>query len=102
MTEAESAELDRLLGSLPSNVGDPPAGGLGYHGFFLAPADAGQAGQTLVAYRGTIADLGSGSRTYLVDVDRVVERFLLDTGRSHLTTLEVNVVETDLTTTPAD
>ena len=82
LTEAESAELDRLLGSLPSTVGEPPQGGLGYHGFMLGPADPGQGDRTLVAYRGTIADLGSGSRAYLVDVDRSVERYLLETGRS--------------------
>ena len=60
LSEAESAELSRLLASLPSTVGEPPQGGLGYHGFVLAPADAGRADRTLVAYRGTIDDLGSG------------------------------------------
>ena len=96
LTEAESAELDRLLESLPSTIGDPPLGGLGYHGFVLAPADVGEADDTLVAYRGTISDLGSGSDTYKVDVDRTVERYLLDTGRPYLSADEIDVVEIDL------
>jgi len=98
LTEAESAELCRLVSALPSTIGDPPQGGLGYHGFFLVPADTGKAERTLVAYRGTVADLGEGSGTYLVDVDRTVERYLLETGRSHLSAGEVEAVETDLAT----
>ena len=100
LTEDESAELGRLVGALPSTVGDPPHGGLGYHGFVLTTS-GGPADGTLVAYRGAIADLGSGPRTYLVDVDRTVERYLLKSGRSHLTTGEVDAVETDLATATA-
>jgi hypothetical protein len=102
LTAAESAELRRLLSSLPTTIGEPPQGGLGYHGFVLTTADAGRTDQTLVAYRGAIADVGSGSRTYLVDEDRAVERYLLDTGRTYLSAGEVNAVETDLTATTAD
>lgn len=96
LTEQESAEFGRLLGSLPSTVGEPPEGGLGYHGFFLTPSSIGQPGWTLVAFRGAIAAPGSGSRPYLVDRDRTVERYLLDSGRSHLTAEEIEAVESDL------
>jgi hypothetical protein len=96
LTEEESAELGRLLGSLPSVIGDPPEGGLGYHGFVLTSKHDGHANRTLVAYRGAVAELGSGTRTYLADAQRTVERFLLESGRSHLAASEVDAVENDL------
>ena len=98
LTDAQSAELTRLLGSLPSAFGDPAEGGLGYHGFYIVPGEAGRADRTLVAYRGAVADLGSGSRPYRLDAKRTVERYLLETGRPYLSATEVEAVETDLRT----
>jgi len=99
LTDAQSAELGRLIDSLPSAVGEPPQGGLGYHGFSIGAADAGGADRMLVAYRGAIATLGSGSGPYRQDAARTVERYLLDTGRPYLSAGEIDAVETDLSTT---
>lgn len=98
LSEAQTAELARLTLSLPTEVGRPTEGGLGYHGSYVAPADAGGDAWTLVAYRGAIARPGSGPRVYLVDADRAVERYLLDTGRPHLSAGEISAVDTDLAT----
>jgi hypothetical protein len=98
LTESQSAHLDELLAALPSKSGSPPEGGLGYHGFSLIPADRGPYDRELVAYRGTVGPVGSTTASYLLDVDRVVERFLLETGRPHLSAEEVAVVEADLAT----
>ncbi len=98
LTAAQSVELGRLIDSLPSAVGEPPQGGLGYHGFSIDAADAGGADRMLVAYRGAIATPGLGSRRYRQDAARTVERYLLDTGRPYLSAGEIDAVETDLST----
>jgi hypothetical protein len=98
LTETQTAELGRLSGSLPSAVGEPPEGGLGYHGFTVVVTTAGGQARTLVAFRGTLAAPGVGRRVYLVDAGRTVERYLLDTGRPFLSATEVDAVDADLAT----
>lgn len=100
LSEAQTAELRRLVDALPPATGEPPEGGLGYHGFSIAAATGAGETWTLVAYRGAVARPRSGPRVYLVDTDRTVERYLLDTGRAHLSGAEVSAVDTDLATHP--
>ena len=87
----EAATLDAMIASLPEQFGIPPEGGLGYHGFTIELP-----GQTLIAYRGTIAAPGSGARPYRVDGLRLVERFLLESGRAHLVAAEIAEAERGL------
>lgn len=96
LTDEQIAEFGRLVEPLPTAVGDPPAGGLGYHGFYVLVSEPGQADRTLVAYRGFIADSGSGPRTFWQDAERTVEAYLLETGRPHLTANVIAAVEADL------
>ncbi len=83
LTDEQAAALDRALARLPRAVGEPPSGGLGYHGFTII-----RAAGTLVAYHGAIAAPGNGPRALLSDPARNVERFLLETGVTHLAPAE--------------
>ena len=86
------AALVALIGSLPEQFGIPPEGGLGYHGFTIELP-----GRTLIAYGGTIAAPGSGARPLRFDGQRLVERFLLESGRAHLVEAEIAEAERGLT-----
>ena len=48
-------------------------------------APAGPVVVTLVAYRGAVAPPGDGPRAMKADPTRSIERYLLETSRSHLT-----------------
>ena len=100
LTDAQVAQVVNTIEALPVTAGTPPQGGLGYHGFTIVRRSPGQADETLVAYRGTVAPLGSGTRTYRVDQGRTVERLLLDLGRSTLNPTEVAAVEGDFAAAP--
>lgn len=88
LTNAEAAILEAALAELPGVVGEPPAGGLGYHGFTIA-----RPGATVVAFRGAVAPLGQGSRAYLADPALTIERLLIETARGHATGSELAEVE---------
>lgn len=79
------------MAKLPQADGVPPQGSLGYHGFTIV-----EAGRTLIAYRGAVAESGTGTRRYSRDSARQVEKYLLSTGRSHLTAAEIKAVADDL------
>jgi hypothetical protein len=88
LAEDEAATLETLLAALPTAVGLPPTGGLGYHGFTIA-----RAAGTVVAYRGAVAAPGEGERPFLADPARTVERYLARTARPHATGIELAEVE---------
>ena len=92
LTTVQAATLEKALAALADGTGTPPTGGLGYHGFtILLP------GRTLMAYRGVVTATGDGPRTLKLDPARTVERYLLETSRSHLTADEYAEVERALT-----
>ena len=88
LTPEQVAVLDAEMAMLPGASGTPPSGGLGYHGFTVT-----RPGSTVIVYRGTVAAPGDGDRPYRVDKGHVIERLLLETGRSHLAPAEVAEVE---------
>lgn len=88
LTNEQAAMLDTLVGTLRDATGTPPVGSLGYHGFTIL-----RAGRSLVAYRGILAPPGDGLRAIKMDPTRSVERFLLETSRSHVTPVESAEVE---------
>jgi hypothetical protein len=96
LSGVQATELRRLIDELPSGAGEPAAGGLGYHGFTIAPADDGGDPVPVVAYHGEIAATGDGARPTWHDAGGSVERFLLLTGRRSLDPEEVRVVADDL------
>jgi hypothetical protein len=92
LTDREVAALDAALDALPSAVGNPPTGGLGYHGFTIdRPGEP--AWGLVVAYRGAVAPPGDAPRGFLVDPARTIERLLLETARPHVTGNELVEVE---------
>lgn len=95
LTAEETAVLDRIIAALPTVAGEPPAGGLGYHGFGITRSDG-----TWTAYLGTLAVPAGDMATYRVDEERLVERYLLDTGRPHLDDEEVAAVLESLASVP--
>ena len=100
LTDTQAVQVESAIEALPVKTGIPPEGGLGYHGFSLVFQRSGQADETLIAYRGTVAPLGAGPRAYRIDDGRSLERLLLDFGRSTLTPTEIAAVEADLAEAP--
>jgi hypothetical protein len=88
LTAEQVAVLDAEIAMLPDATGTPPAGGLGYRGFTVT-----RPGSTFVAYGGTVAPPGDAARPFKLDQGRVVERFLLETGRAQLAPAEIAEVE---------
>lgn len=88
LTDAEAAILETVLAALPGAVGEPPVGGLGYHGFTID-----RPGSTVVAFRGAVAAPGDGRRAFLADPALTIERFLAETSRPHVTASELAEVE---------
>jgi hypothetical protein len=89
LAEDESAALTALLESLPRVEGSPPSGGLGYHGFGIERLTPEGMPRLLVAFEGTVSDPASSHLSYLDDPERSVERFLLESGREHLSAVEL-------------
>jgi hypothetical protein len=93
LTDGEAARLEAALAALPGAVGEPPTGGLGYHGFTID-----RPGSVVMAYRGAVAPPGEGRRAYLADPARTIERLLVETARSHVTDIELAEVRRALAT----
>ena len=81
LTDEQAAALDLALAALPRAVGEPPIGGLGYHGFTIDRARPAPSSPT----GGAVAAPGEGRRAFLSDPARTIERLLLETGVTHLT-----------------
>jgi hypothetical protein len=88
LTGAEAATLDAMLAALAEVTDTPPVGGLGYHGFTIARPTS-----TVVAYRGAVGAPGEGPRAMSADPTRSIERYLLETSRSHVTLGEYAAAE---------
>jgi hypothetical protein len=88
LTDAEAADLQAALAALPGAIGQPPVGGLGYHGFTIERPDG-----TVIAYQGAVAPPGDADRAYLADPARTIERLLVETARAHVTGNELAEVE---------
>lgn len=90
LTAEQSNQLSALLAGLRRADGVAPMGGLGYHGFTIVGVDG-----TFVAFQGIVSHT-SDPAYLLVDPQRSAEQFLLDTGRSHLTSEEIAAVNETL------
>jgi hypothetical protein len=97
LSDVQVAALVGQLAALPAAIGSAPQGGLGYHGFSIVVRRPDQPDQTFQVYRGAVTSPGDAPGTYGADPQRTLESALLETGRSHLTATEINVVEADLT-----
>ena len=93
LSDEQASALTALLEALPRVDGSPPAGGLGYHGFWVERLTPEGTARLLVAFEGTVFDPLASRLSYLADPDRSVERFLLDSGRDRLTAAEIGLVQ---------
>ncbi len=89
LSEVQATALTALLESLPRVDGSPPAGGLGYHGFTIERLTPEDMPRLLVAFEGAVSDPLSSHLSYLADPERLVERFLLESGRDQLSAVEL-------------
>lgn len=89
LSDVQSTTLTAILESLPIAAGAAPSGGLGYHGFWIERQTPEGMPRLLVAFEGTVTDPASSHLSYLVDPERVVEHFLLESGRDQLSALEI-------------
>ncbi len=92
LTAVQVARLRELVAALPVANGEPPQGGLGYHGFSVS-LGAGAGGPIVVAFHGTVVAQGAAAGTFWRDDTRLVERYLLETGRPSLAAVEIDTVE---------
>lgn len=88
LTRVEASTLSDMFASLANVTDTPPVGGLGYHGFTIALPSG-----IVVAYHGAIAAPGAGPRVMKSDPGRSIERFLLETSRSHVTPDEFAIAQ---------
>jgi hypothetical protein len=93
---AEQAEtLMRRLASLPPASPRELSGNLGYRGFMVQCSEG--AGSRLIRVQKGIVELAQGAKTdYAEDKDRELERWLLNSGKSHLPGELLQIAERDL------
>jgi hypothetical protein len=92
-TEAES--LVERLAALPQAPPREFSGNLGYRGFIIRLMQ-GAATQSIRVQRGAVHISNGQTDVYARDADRSLERWLLDTGRPHLKTDLLQVVEREV------
>lgn len=95
----DAGQLERLgmlVAGLDAVEGEPPLGGLAYHGFRVeAPTGSWE------AFDGAVRSPDAAPGTYLADPERSVERFLLETGLAHLADIEVALAAEALALAPS-
>lgn len=87
LTTEQANELAAALAALTRVSESAPAGGLGYHGFTIVTPDG-----TLLAFAGNVLSADSDPPYVLDDPDRTIERLLLATARTHVTSQERQIV----------
>ena len=92
LTSDEIASFVRQLASLPPRPARELAGNLGYRGFIIQVTQ-GQGTQVVRIQTGFVHISAGGADAYADDRNRVLERWVLDTGRPHLRTDILQIVE---------
>ena len=95
LTAEDLERLASIAAGLNPTEGGPPEGGLGYRGFRVT----GPKG-TWRANGGVVTTPDSAPGTSLADPERLVERYLLETGRGSLSAEEAAAAEAELETDP--
>jgi len=95
LTDAEAGSLVRKVAALPRASAAELSGKLGYRGFIVRVTQG--ADTRLIHIHAGIVHISKGATTdYAGDADRALERWLLETGQSHLESDIVETVERDL------
>jgi hypothetical protein len=93
LSPQQAAELRARLDALPTATGTQPRPPWPSAEFSIEETVGGQVRQRQIAFRGTIGADSDEPRVYRVDPTRSVERYLLQTGRSHLLASERALME---------
>jgi hypothetical protein len=94
LTEAEADSFARRLAQLPESAAGELPGHLGYRGFIVRVTEGART-QEVRIWAGAV-HVSNGAAIRAADQDRKLERWLLHSGRSHLSDELVEAVERDL------
>jgi hypothetical protein len=95
LTTAQANDLLDQLAALPPASPLELSGHLGYRGF-IVQVEEGAEREVIRVQAGAVQITKLAKKTYARDVDRKLERWLLDTGRPRLKSEVLQVVERDL------
>ena len=95
LTEAEADSFARQLAALPRTSARELAGNLGYRGFIVQCAEGADT-QLIRVQKGTVQISKDARTEYAFDVGRELERWLLDTGKPHLTNELFQIAEREV------
>jgi hypothetical protein len=92
LTNAEADTLVKQLAALPRTSAREPAGNLGYRGFIVRVTQGADT-QLIRIQTGTVQITKGVTSLYARDANRALERWLLNTGKPHLKSDIVKIVE---------
>jgi len=92
LTNAEADSFVKQLEALPPTSARELSGNLGYRGF-IVQVTQGADRQLVRVQRGTVQISKGGTNVYAHDKDRNLERWLLNTGKPHLKSELLQIVE---------
>ena len=95
LTNAEVDSLVKQLAALPRNSARDLSGNLGYRGFIVRLTNGADT-QLIRIQNGTVHISRGVTNIYACDVDRVLERWLFNTGKPHLKSDLVEIVEREV------
>jgi hypothetical protein len=95
LVPADADHLWEQLAALPPALPVELSGHLGYRGFILQ-VEQGAETEVIHVQAGAVRITRSATSSYFRDVNRKLERWLLDTGRPRLNSEVLQVVERDL------
>ena len=95
LTNIESDHFTKQLASLSRTSARELSGNLGYRGFIVQVKQGANA-QLIRIQTGTVHISEGTTTVYAQDVDRELERWLLNTGRSHLRKELFQIAEREL------
>jgi hypothetical protein len=94
LTNAEADSFTKQLAALSPTSAAELSGNLGYRGFIIKYAQGAET-QTIRLQHGIVIISKGVTNVYVYDQDRVLERWLLTTGRPHLKIDIFQIVERD-------
>jgi len=95
LTDSEANRFTEQLAALPPAQAKELSGNLGYRGF-IVQCTQGTNTQSIRVQRGLVQISKNDATVYFADPDRGLERQLLNTGKPHLTSDILQIVERDV------
>ena len=95
LTNAEVDSLVKQLAALPRTSARELSGNLGYRGFIVRVTNGADT-QLIRIQNGTVHISRGVTNIYACDVERALERWLLNTGKPHLKSDLVEIVEREV------